>query len=78
MCRFLSLDFACTIACPFDRHNHQVRFQAWPGLRGHALDVVSCDAASEVGRLVCAKNCRTLIENEDYWLDIYSENAQYG
>ena len=44
MCRFLSLDFEYTLKCPVDRANHTVRFQAFPQLRGHALDVVECDA----------------------------------
>jgi hypothetical protein len=40
MCRFLSLEFEYNLKCPVDRANHTVRFQAFPQLRGHALDVV--------------------------------------
>ena len=44
MCHFLSLDFEFTLKCPIDKHNHTVRFQAYPELRRHLLDVVECDA----------------------------------
>jgi hypothetical protein len=43
MCRFLSADFEYALKCPVDHENHTVRFQAYPQLRGHALDVVECD-----------------------------------
>jgi Fe-S cluster biogenesis protein NfuA len=57
MCRFLSLDFEYTLKCPVDKQNHSVRFQAFPQLRGHALDVVECDAKPTVDQLTCSKAC---------------------
>ena len=77
MCRFLSLDFECTLRCPVDKSDHKVRFQAWPGLCGHALDVVACDAKPTVDQLTCAKNCRALLESGHYWQRIYPESVQY-
>ena len=77
MCRSLSLDFDCTLRCPVDQSDHKVKFQAWPALRGHALDVVACDAASAVEQLSCAKNCRALIESGHYWQKIYPDSVQY-
>jgi hypothetical protein len=41
MCRFLSLDFAMDLKCPVDRANHRVRFQSYPSLGLHPLDVLS-------------------------------------
>ena len=58
MCRFLSLDFEYNLKCPVDKQNHTVRFQAFPQLRGHALDVVECDAKPQVDQLTCGKACR--------------------
>ena len=40
MCRFLSLDFEYDLKCPVDKANHKVHFQAFPQLRGQALEVV--------------------------------------
>ena len=78
MCRFLSLDFECTLRCPIDKSDHKVRFQAWPSLRGHALDVVDCDAAPDVEHLTCAKNCRALLESGHYWQTMYPDSVQYA
>jgi hypothetical protein len=46
-------------------------------LRGHALDIVACDAAPDVGKLTCGKNCRALLESGHYWQRIYPELAVY-
>jgi len=77
MCRFLSLDFEYTLKCPIDQENHTVRFQAYPQLRGHLLDVVQCDATTKVERLTCGKACRGLVESGEYWQKIYPESATF-
>ena len=63
MCRFLSLDFEYTLKCPVDKENHVVRFQAYPQLRSHTLDVVECDAEPLVDQLTCGKACHGLLES---------------
>ena len=78
MCRFLSLDFEYTVKCPVDRKSHLVRFQAGPQLRGHALDVVACDATSQLDQLACGKACRGLLESGAYWQKIYPESATFS
>lgn len=77
MCRFLSADFELSLKCPVDKTARKVRFQAYPQLRDHSLDVVACDAVAEVGRLTCGKNCRALIESGHYWQRIYPESVGY-
>jgi hypothetical protein len=66
MCRFLFLDFEYSLKCPVDRANHTVRFQAFPQLRGHALDVVECDAKPQIDQLACGKACRGLLDYGEY------------
>jgi len=77
MCRFLSLDFKCELKCPADQVNHKVHFQAFPKLRGQALEVVGCDAKSGLGLLTCGKICRGLLESGAYWQSIYPDSAVY-
>ena len=77
MCRFLSLDFNYTLKCPADKQNHTVRFQAYPQLRGHALDVVECDAKPQIDQLTCGKACRELLESGEYWQRTYPAAAIY-
>jgi len=77
MCRFLCADFELSIRCPVDKTKHDVRFQAYPQLRGHALDIVACDAAPDVEKLTCGKNCRALLESGHYWQRSYPEAAVY-
>jgi hypothetical protein len=77
MCRFLSLDFEYPVKCPVDKENHTDRFQAYPELRGHPLDVVECDAKLEVDQLTCGKACRGLLESGEYWQSIYAESATF-
>ena len=77
MCRFLSLDFDYTLKCPVDKEIHTVRFQAYPQLRGHVLDVVRCDAKPEVEQLACGKACRALLESGEYWQRVYPESATF-
>jgi hypothetical protein len=78
MCRFLSLDFEHTLKCPVDKVNHTVRFQAYPQLRGHVLDVVACSASPRVESLKCGKACRALYETGAYWRSVYPESAVYA
>ena len=78
MCRFLSLDFEYSLKCPIDKRTHTVRFQAFPQLRGHALDVVGCDAKSSVDQLACGKACRELLESGEYWQKTYPEAAAFA
>lgn len=76
MCRFLAADFELDLKCPVDRQTHHVRFQAHP-LRGHALDVVTCNAAKNIDQLGCSKHCRALLESGEYWQRTYPESVQY-
>jgi len=46
-------------------------------LRDHGLDVIDCDAATEVKQLTCGKNCRALLESGQYWQRIYPETVGY-
>ena len=78
MCRFLSLDFNYTLKCPVDKQNHNVRFQAYPQLRGHALDVVECDAKPQIDQLTCGKACRELLESGEYWQRTYPATAIFS
>jgi hypothetical protein len=78
MCRFLSLDFNYTLKCPVDKQKHNVRFQAYPQLRGHALDVVECDAKPQIDQLTCGKACRELLESGEYWQRTYPATAIYS
>lgn len=78
MCRFLNADFELSLQCPVDKCHHSVRFQAYPQLRDHALDVIVCDAAPEVDKLTCGKNCRALLESGHYWQRVYPETAVYA
>ncbi len=39
------------------------RFLSWD----FDLDVVACDAVSEVEKLPCKKTCRDALENGDFW-----------
>jgi hypothetical protein len=75
MCRFLSLDFEFDLKCPVDKAKHRVRFQAYPSLRVHPLDVVECDAKPLGEQLTCGKACRGLVESGEYWQTIYPESA---
>lgn len=75
MCRFLCLDVKLELRCPIAKSMHSVTFQASPLLRGHALDVVACDATPEVTELTCGKACRSLLESGVYWQTIYPESA---
>lgn len=67
MCLFLSWDFEVRFQCPVDKIPRTVRIQSSPRLRGHFLDVVACDAASDIKKLTCRKTCRDALENGDYW-----------
>lgn len=67
MCRFLSWDFEYRLKCPVDESMQDVRIQAYPQLRGHFLDVVSCTAVSNVDKLTCGKACRNLLESGEFW-----------
>jgi hypothetical protein len=78
MCRFLSADFKFELKCPIDKIQHTVRFQAYPQLRGHTLDVVECDAKPRVEQLNCGKACRLLLETGEYWNKTYPESALYA
>ena len=78
MCRFLSADFELSLKCPADKLIHRVRFQAYPQLRGKALDVVACDAVAGIDHLTCGKNCRSLLESGQFWQRTYPETAVYG
>jgi hypothetical protein len=60
-----------------DKCRHNVRFQSYPQLRDHTLDVVACDAAASVELLTCVKNCLALLESGHYWQKIYPESAVY-
>jgi len=78
MCRFLSLDFEFDLKCPVDKADHRVRFQAYPSLRVHPLDVIECDAKPQVDQLNCGKVCRGLLESGEYWQTIYPESATFA
>jgi hypothetical protein len=78
MCRFLSLDFEFDLKCPVDKAGHRVRFQAYPSLRVHPLDVIECDAKPQVDQLDCGKVCRGLLESGEYWQTIYPESATFA
>jgi len=78
MCRFLYADFELSVKCPIDQTIHQVRFQAYPQLRGQALDVVGCDGSSPVEQLSCGKVCHGMLESGEYWQTIYPESAVYS
>jgi len=78
MCRFLSLDFEYNLKCPVDKQTHTVRFQAFPHLRAHVLDVVECDAKPQVDQLTCGKACRGLLETGEYWETMYPESATFA
>ncbi len=67
MCRFFCRDFEYRLQCPVDKIQRIVRVQSRPRLRGHFLDVVACDAVSNVEKLTCRKACRDALENGDYW-----------
>ena len=77
MCRFLSLDVKLDVRCPVDKAMHSVTFQASPWLRGHALEVVACDARPHA-RLACGEACRALLESGAYWQTIYPESATFA
>ena len=70
--------FEYSLKCPVDKQNHTVRFQAFPQLRGHKLDVVECDAQPYVDQLTCGKECRGLLESGEYWQRIYPEAATFA
>ena len=78
MCRFLSADFEFSLKCPIDKTKHTVRFQAYPQLRGHCLDVVECDAKPRIDQLTCGKACRLLLESGEYWDRTYPESVRYA
>jgi hypothetical protein len=78
MCRFLSADFEYALKCPVDHESHTVRFQAYPQLRGHALDVVECDGKSPIDQLTCGKACRGLLESGEFWQRIYPQSATFA
>ena len=67
MCRFFCRDFEYRLQCPIDKIQRIVRVQSRPRLRGHFLDVVACDAVSNVEKLTCRKACRDALENGEYW-----------
>lgn len=69
--RWIYADFQLALLCPVDKTSHSVRFQAYPLVPDHFLDVVACDAQARGERLTCGKNCRALIENGHYWQKIY-------
>ena len=77
MCRFLSADFEFSLKCPIDKTQRTVRFQAYPQLRGHCLDVVECNGNVELNQLTCGKVCRLLLETKEYWDKTYPESALY-
>jgi hypothetical protein len=77
MCRFLCADFELSIKCPLDQQTHNVRFQAYPQLRGDVLDVVQCDAKAHIDELNCGKVCRGLLESGEYWQTVYPESATF-
>lgn len=78
MCRFLSLDFEFDLKCPVDKADHRVRFQAYPSLRVHPLDVIECDAKPQVDQFNCGKVCRGLLESGEYCQTIYPESATFA
>jgi hypothetical protein len=78
MCRFMSLDLEYSLKCPFDQKTHTVRFQAYPQLRGHTLDVVACSAVSQIDEPTCGKTCRGLLESGGYWQRVYADSAVYS
>ena len=67
MCLFLAWDFEYQLQCPVDRIQRTVRVQSYRRPRGHFLDVVACDAASDIEQLPCRKACRDALENGDVW-----------
>ncbi|MGE5216988.1 MAG: hypothetical protein ACM3SP_08305 [Chloroflexota bacterium] len=78
MCRFLSADFELSVRCPVDQRDHSVRLQAYPQLRGHALDVLACDGRLLKERPSCNKACRDLLEAGRYWQNVYPNQAVFG
>ncbi len=78
MCRFGCLDFDYSLKCPVDKAVHEVRFHAYPHLRGHTLHVIACSAVAEVERLTCGKQCRALLEAGHYWQRIHSERGEHA
>jgi hypothetical protein len=78
MCRFLSLDFECALKCPVDNEIHTVRFQAYPQVCDHVLDVVRCDLKPELEHFACGKACRALLESAEYWQQVYPESATFS
>lgn len=67
MCLFLSWDFEYRLQCSVDSIARTVRVQSHPNLRGHFLDIVGCDAASDMEKLSCSKACRDALENGEFW-----------
>ena len=78
MSRFLSADFEYALKCPVDHENHTVRFQAYPELRDHALDVVKCDGKISTEQFTCGKACGGLLESGEFWQRIYPESATFA
>lgn len=78
MCRFLSLDFSYVLKCPVDNQMHTVRFQAYPQVRGHVLDVVQCNAKPEFEHFCCSKACRALLESSEYWQQEYPASITFS
>ena len=70
-------DFEYNLKCPVDKQTTRSDFRPYPQLRGHALDVVECDAKPQVDQLTCGKACRGLLESGEYWQRIYPESATY-
>jgi hypothetical protein len=69
MCPFLCWDFDYRLECPVDKIRRTVTIHTSPRLRGHFLDLIACDAVSDVKKLTCRKACRDALENGDYWRD---------
>jgi hypothetical protein len=70
MCRFLSWDFEYRLDCPVDKVSRTVRAQSFPHPGGHFLEVVGCDAALDVEKLSCRKECRDALEHGDFWREL--------
>ena len=70
MCRFLSWDFEYRVGCPIDKIPRTVRVQSFPYPGAHLIEVVACDAASDVEKLSCGKACRDPLEHGDLWREL--------
>ena len=70
MCVFLSWDFQYRVKCPVDKIPRTVRVQSFPQPGEHFLEVVGCEAAVDLEKLSCRKECRDALEHGDLWREI--------